>query len=364
MDQATPQSNNTVSSAASALEQSGVLDSILGSEEPKQEVESVETEDKTTDEVELDGETDDDSEEVEESEDTDQEDAELESEEGEETESDEEQITLESLDDLAKALEVSPDELLDTLKVNVTIDGEAQTVTLREAQAGYQKDADYRRKTSELAQQRREFETKAQQASQEVEYQHQVAANVLMQAEKQLLGELSAHSLQELRETDPSAWAAKYASLNQRQQEINQLKQQAAQAYQQQRQQLEQQQSEAMQQRMAEEMESLQKLIPDFKDVKPKLEGYLQSSYGFTPQDMSQVSDHRVIDLVRKAMLYDQQSQKVSTAKKKVKAKPKMQKPAKQAAPAPKADKLRVSKSRLKKTGHVRDAASAIESLI
>ncbi|WP_373092742.1 hypothetical protein [Zhongshania sp.] len=363
MDQADLQSN-TVSSAADALEQSGVLDSILGTEEPRQEVETDEIEDATTDDVELDGETEDDSEDTEESEDTDEEEAELESEEGEETESDEEQITLESLDDLAKALEVSPDELLDTLKVNVTIDGEAQTVTLREAQAGYQKDADYRRKTSELAQQRREFETKAQKASQDIEYQHQVAANVLLQAEKQLLGDLNAHAISELRETDPSAWAAKYAALNQRQQEINQLKQQAAQAYQQQRQQLEQEQSETMQQRMAEEMEALQKLIPDFKDVKPKLEGYLQSSYGFTPEDMAQVADHRVIDLVRKAMLYDQQSQKVETAKKKVKVKPKMQKPAKQAAPAPKADKLKVSKSRLKKTGHIRDAASAIESLI
>lgn len=369
MDQASEQSTEA---AAQALLDGGHLDSFLGetpepeqkdapeteqaeAEQPEPEVSEVETDDSDAVEDE-DNEEDDDSEEVEADE--------GESSDDEEQESNE-QIEIESADQLAQALGVSTDDLLDNLRIDVVIDGERQSVTLRDAQAGYQKDADYRRKTSELATQRREFEQQAQQKHQEVEFQHQVAAQMLLYAEKQLAQEADPQALAELRQSDPMAWTAKYAELTERKQQLQQLKQQAAQAYMQHTQQAEQEQKEKFDAKLAEEAEALQRLIPNFKEVKPQLEGYLSESYGYSPEDMGMVADHRIIDLARKAMLYDQQQAKAKEVKKKVKAAPKMQKPGKKAAPKnPQTEKLRVSKSRLKKSGSLRDAASVFESFI
>lgn len=364
MDQANQQS--TIDSAAEAMLSSGAIDSILGEEEtetpeqqPVAEVDAEETEEQDTDTAE-DVETDEDNTEDDDSE-------EVEQDEGEESESDEEQkqVDIESAGQLAEALGVSVDDLLDNLKVDVVIDGESQSVTLREAQAGYQKDADYRRKTSELAQQRREFETQAQQRAQDLEGQHQVAANVLMYVEQQMLRESDPQAMAELRNSDPVAWAAKYAEQTERKQQLEQLKQQAATAYQQHQQRLMQEQAEAAQLKIAEEMEALQKRVPDIKEVAPKINGYLSESYGFTNDELRGVADHRLVDLARKAMLYDQQASKAQVAKKKVKAAPKMQKPARKAPqPDAKVQKQREAKRNLKKSGHVRDAASAIENLL
>lgn len=366
MDQA-PAQSSTVDQAASLIESSGAIDALLAGEEAQEETleesteadtEQAEAAEPESDELEAEPEGDaDDSEEVEAAESED---------EGESTESDEEQIELSSLDDLSKALEVSKDELLDNLQAEVVIDGETQTVTLKEALNGYQKDADYRRKTGELAQQRREFEAKAQERTQAQEYQHQIAAHVLSAAKRELLGELQSINFDELKQTDPTAWAAKYAALTERKQQLQQLEQQAHQAYEQSHQQIMQQNQAALQERLAEESRLLAERIPDFEQVKPKIAGYLSNDYGFTTEELSSVADHRLIEMAHKAMLFDQGQAKATKVKPKIKAAPKAsQKPAAKAKAVPaKVKAIKASRSKLKKSGHIRDAASAIENLL
>lgn len=360
MDQANQQS--TVQAAADAMLGSGFFDSIeeQGADAPEHDdvVKSPEAEIEEQDSEESEDQPE--GEELDES--TDDDEAEQSDEEAD-SDSDEAQPEIETIEQLAETLGVSVEDMQDNLKVSVVVDGVKQVVTLKEALGGYQKDADYRRKTSELANQRREFETVAKQEAEKVDYQHQVAANVLSVAERQLMGEMQ--GMEELRHTDPVAWATKRADLIEKQQNLQQLKQQAAQAYMQQKQEREQHDQAARQEHLAAERDSLLKLIPDFTDVKPKLEGYLSNSYGFSNDELGTVADHRLIDMARKAMLYDQQSKKIEVAKKKVKLAPKMQKPTK-SAPQPSAasEQRRSAKARLKKSGHVRDAASALESYL
>lgn len=363
MDQANQQS---VQAAADAMLGSGILDSIDEQEvkapAPQEPVGDLESHDEEVEDLDLeeseeepDGDLD--------AEESDEEDEDEKTDEEAESDSDEEQFNFDTVEQLAENLGISVEEFLDKLKATITVDGQKEVVTLRDALNGRMKDADYRRKTSELANQRREFEQVAKQESEKVDYQHQVAANVLMVAEKQLLGEIQ--GLDALRESDPMAWTAKRADLIERQQQLTQLKQQAAQAYMQQKQEREHKDSEALQERLAVERDALLKLVPDFQNVKPKLEGYLSNSYGFTNDELGTVADHRLIDMARKAMLYDQQATKTEVAKKKVKLAPKMQKPSK-AAPQRSAasEQARSAKARLKKSGHVRDAASAIEAYL
>lgn len=364
MDQANQQS---VQAAADAMLGSGILDSIDEQEarapapqEPVGDLESYEDEeteglDLEESEEEPEGDLD--------AEESDEEDEDEKTDEEAESDSDEAQFTFDTVDELAENLGISTDELLDKLKLKVKVQGQEEFVTLKEAAGGYQKDAYFRQETSKLAQERRESEQVAKQESEKVDYQHQVAANVLSVAERQLMGEMQ--NLDALRESDPMAWTAKRADLIERQQQLTQLKQQAAQAYMQQKQEREHKDSEALQERLAVERDALLKLVPDFQSVKPKLEGYLSNSYGFTNDELGTVADHRLIDMARKAMLYDQQATKTEVAKKKVKLAPKMQKPSK-AAPQRSAasEQARSAKARLKKSGHVRDAASAIEAFL
>lgn len=361
MDQANQQS--TVQSAAEAMLGSGVIDSIIDDDTVEQEAEAPQDAIEDSEVEDQDLETEEEQPEAEEVEESEEDEEAEKSDEEANSDSDEEQPEIETFDQLAETLGLSLEDMQDNLKVKVVIDGEEQAVTLKEALSGYQKDADYRRKTSELASQRREFEQIAKQEHEKVEYQHQVAANVLNVAENQLRGEMQ--NLDELRQTDPVAWATKRADLIEREHHLQALKQQAATAYMQQKQENEQKQAEARNEQLANERDSLLKLIPDFQDVKPKLEEYLSSSYGFTNEELGSVLDHRLVDMSRKAMLYDQQVKSANIAKKKVKAAPKMQKPTKPAAKlSPEREKLKAAKARLKKSGHVRDAASAMESFL
>jgi hypothetical protein len=63
-------------------------------------------------------------------------------------------------------------------------------------------------------------------------------------------------------------------------------------------------------------------------------------------------------------MLYDQQAKKADIVTKKVKTLPKVQPKGSQAKVSPKSDALKKARSRLKQTGSLDDAASAVEQLL
>lgn len=295
--------------------------------------------------------------------------SEVEESEPEESEEDAEEATddtreITTLEELTQALEKSTEEL-DGLKVTIKAHGQTEQVTLADLKASYQKDSDYRQKTQELAEQRRGFESQAAQARQNIEAQLQQSAQVFNALEQMVITPLDPAEMAQLRQTNPAEYAARLQDYQGKAQYVQNLRQSAAQAYEQNRHALEAQVNAHRAEVLQREREKLE-AIPGWGDeLKGNILNYLANSYGYTEQELGSVYDHRLVDIVRKAHLFDKMQSDMNVAKKKVEKAPVFVKPGK---PAPKASikhsALQQAKARLAKTGSRHDAARLIESLL
>ena len=86
--------------------------------------------------------------------------------------------------------------------------------------------------------------------------------------------------------------------------------------------------------------------------------------YGYTAEELSQVIDPRLIEIAHKARLYDEQSKKADIVTKKVKTLPKVQPKGALKSVKASSGKLKSAKARLRKSGSIDDAASAVEQLL
>ena len=275
-----------------------------------------------------------------------------------------EQEAIESLSDVAAALGLSQEELLANLKHTVKVNGESIEVTLSELQAGYQKDKDYRQKTETLKREREQFEAAAMERAKALEESHAQAAYVLNAIEQQIASTANSQELERLRQTNPQEWAARRLELQDRLGALQGLKQQAAQSYAQVQQQMQQERMATLQKTLEQERQALLTAIPDWnQETNQRLTEFLQSDYGFSPEQVAQVYDHRLVKMAYEAMKYRESQRKSEITVAKVKKAPKLVKPATPQSPQT-LKKAQVAKLRgkLKKTGHVRDAASLILS--
>jgi hypothetical protein len=303
-------------------------------------------------------------EEVEESEEAD----EVESDESDEREAEEESEDpqFHSIDELAEALEMSPDDFREQIKAKVKINGEEREVNLAELAKGYQLESDYRQKTMDLADNRRAFEEQTEAAKNELSQRLQEATNMVATLEQSILGEYNNVDWNTLRATDPAEYAALQQDYNQRYQSLQQLKAQATgQASQLQSEQIVKQE-EARQRTLQKEAEALLDVIPEWKDSevankeKADMRNFLKS-YKFTDDEIAQLADHRIVMMIRDAQKGKQVAEKVDVMKKKVSKAPKLQKPgAKQSKQTAVAKRNQELKSRLRKSGHVDDLAQAL----
>lgn len=271
----------------------------------------------------------------------------------------EQEVTFQTLAELLEAGEVNADNLKTTIKV----DGQEQEITLSELQSGYQRDADYRRKTMELADKRRDWEQRIEQINQLGQQLYQQAqVDPYAQAEQQLNAEYAQVNWNELRMTDPAEYAATHAEFQNRMNGINQQRQ----MYQQQVQQASQQMQQANHQRMSEtlqrEHEALVAANPAFSDqaavkrVSESLQGY-----GFKPEELSSVYDHRIVLLAEDARQWREHQARLKTAKAKVADKPKVLKPGKRVTSAETSTRRSQElRGRLKKSGSVRDLEAVL----
>jgi hypothetical protein len=233
-----------------------------------------------------------------------------------------------------------------TVKVN----GEEVEVSLEDMRKGYMMESDYRRKTSEVSEQRKEIQAKMQDLDTRIG-----DAEMVLQIELEDLN--SAESL-ELKEIDPSAYFEKREKIEAKQKKLQELKSKR-----------DAERVELSQETVAKERELTLEAIPEWLDEdvlksEAKLVNQQLSSLGFTNEELSKISDHRLIVLTRKAALYD----KIKSAKpedKIVKSKPKS---AKAGTATTKEDRVsqatKDKRAKLRKTGNMRDAASTIKSLL
>jgi len=208
-------------------------------------------------------------------------------------------------------------------KFKVKVDGQEIEVTRDELLNGYSRQADYSKKTAEVAQQRQQAE-QAIQAVQAERQQHQAQLAQLAQAlGVQLNEQLQNTNWQQLLESDPTEYLRQRHLAETRQAALQQaqVRQQALMS------QAQQEQAQQAHLRLQSEQQALLDKLPDWKDeAKSKAESaavreYL-ASMGYQPQEIAGVADHRAVLMARKAMLYDQLQAKAADVTKRVSALP------------------------------------------
>lgn len=280
-----------------------------------------------------------------------------------------EEVTLSSLTELAEHVGVDVGDLYN-LAIPVTdADGNRAEVSLSEWKDSYQHTQRAEKAAREAAELRETLQAEQTKLAEQFERQAQENAHYLNAADQQLMAEFQKVNWDQLRVENPTEWTAKRQEMGERQQRLQAIRQEAARKYDQTRQEIAQKQQQEFAQLVEREQAAMLSAIPDWKnDAKrtgeqAKVREYLSETMGYTQQQLDQAYDHRAIVMARKAMLYDQMLKAGSAAKKKVvKIGSKVLKPgAKQSKAAAKHDAESALRNRLRKTGHVDDAAALIQ---
>jgi hypothetical protein len=251
----------------------------------------------------------------------------------------------------------------------VKVDGEEIEVSLEELQQGYQRQSDYTKKTQGLSEERKEIEDGRNQVSQELEYlntQRQQYQQALGQLGQQLLAGMNRFQgvdWAKMKADDPIEYVTKRDEFREEQERLKHLQTQQAQV---------QAQAQADFQRnhealAVEEAKKLADLIPEFKDTesRPHLQKSIREySYnqGYTKEEIDNLIDSRSVNVLLKAMRYDEM-QKADVKSKKVKNKPKMAKAGTKRNPKTDTKRRRNAEmsNQLKSSGKVADAAKMME---
>ena len=241
----------------------------------------------------------------------------------------------------------------------VKVAGQEFNVTLDELRNGYSRDADYRRKTEDLAFDKKQFMSESEKQRQDYSTKLSELNQMMSVAQQQLNAEINSADLEKLYDEDPTEAAKIEHRLRRKQEKLNQAMQKT--------------QSEQKQQfdsYLQQQQKSLVSKLPEFSN--PEKASQLKSSmkstlnsYGFNDQEIAQVYEHRIVMLVNDAMKYrNLQKAKPNIAKK-------ISKPGKvfsSGVKQTKADinlKARKDKlSRLRKSGSTKDAASIFLDMI
>lgn len=250
-------------------------------------------------------------------------------------------------DDEAEEDDADPD---DPPALEVDFDGETVRITAEEAKAGILRQADYTRKTMALAEERKALEADRQQTEQW--FQQQLAAVQQFQEPEP--------DWAKMREEDPIGYIQKRDEWAEKQAKRQQMQQQT-----------EAQRRAAYQQQMQEGQARLMDALPSWRDdtVRKKesaeiTEGLI-SNYGFAPEELVGLADHRLVLLARDAIKGRQAAKSTDIARKKVADKPKVQKPGSSTG---KGNPARTAAAQLRKraqqTQSPDDWAKAFETLV
>lgn len=247
--------------------------------------------------------------------------------------------------------------------VTVKIDGKDVEVPLSELKNGYQRQADYTRKTMEVSEQRKAAEAERAQAHQE----RQAYAANLQRMQAQLEGALQQQqqtNWEELLQSDPVEYLKQQHQAQARQAQLSQV-------YAEQQRMAALQQAEAQQahlRHLQAQQDALLAKLPEWKDdARSKAEKVAIREYlaeqGYEPDAINNIADARAVILARKAMLYDQMVGKASAAAKKISTLPtKVERPG--TGDNPGLDRRSSAFQRLSKTGRAEDAAALFASIL
>ena len=196
----------------------------------------------------------------------------------------------------------------------VTVNGEKIDVDLEELKAGYQKDADYRRKTEELAIEKRELRAEEDRLNKQYSTKMEDLNSLVATLNAEINNDMNSKELDALWEEDPTEAAKVDRRIQKRKNTIQQAQQK-----------LRDHQQAQFQEILREEQKKLHLKHPEIADpikgttVKSNIMNYL-SSKGFSNEDVARIYDSRYFDVIMDGMNYNKsKSVKPGLVSKKVK---------------------------------------------
>ena len=261
--------NNSVQGAAKSIE--GLMDSKRVIKKPQEEAASVEPKEEVEAEVET------------------------KTEEQQQPETQPEE-TLEVADEEQASQDENAIEEQTTDLHQVTVNGEKIDVDLDELKAGYQKDADYRRKTEEIAIEKRELKSEEDRLKNQYSTKMDDLNSLVVTLNAEINNDVNSKELDALWDEDPTEAARVDRKINKRKQSIQQAQQK-----------LREHQNAQFQEVLKGEQRKLHLKHPVLADpmkgnaVKSDIMGYL-SSKGFSNEDVSRIYDSRMFDVIMDGM--------------------------------------------------------------
>lgn len=244
--------------------------------------------------------------------------------------------------------------------------GETAEIPVSELAKGYSRNEDYKRKTAALAEERRALEAEKQAALQQLQAEReQLAQKVQEWAAVNPVGDPPDPSLLD---SDPVEYMRQERAYRDKMARFEHARQEFAKA--QEGRMREQQQ--ALQKALAAEAQKLREAWPELADetkgreIRTNIVQGMQEHYGFAPDELSSIHDHRVLLTIRDALAYralQQQTPKVRQVLKETK--PRLVRPGvKQTQAQRKENAISEASKRLKKTGRKEHAAEVFEQFL
>lgn len=247
--------------------------------------------------------------------------------------------------------------------VTVKIDGKSVEVKLSELKNGYQRQADYTRKTQEVSEVKRAAEAEFTKAQQERQTYAQNLQRLQIQTEA-FLQQQQATDWQALLESDPVEYLKQQRIAQEQQARLSQVYAEQQRVQQQDAYEAEQRQVQHLQ----DQREQLLAKIPAWKDeTKAKAEKAALRDFllgeGYDEKTVASLADSRAVVIAREAMLYRQMVAKASVAAKKVSTLPtRVERPG--VGENPGTDKRSAAFQKLSRSGRVEDAAALFANLL
>ena len=251
-------------------------------------------------------------------------------------------------------------------KYEIKVNGKPVEVTLDELMSGYQRDSDYRRKTMELADERRLLEEEVNRAKSEsdaVAKLRQDYATRLSEIENSMKPDANIDWAR-LYETDPDEYHRKKIEVENKSKALETIKAERQRAIQEQQ----QEQSKVFNQYLEQQKKLLADKEPESVDpvkgeiLRKDMTSYLKKE-GYSDQELNMMVDHRSFVIAKKAMLYDKMMNSKISAKQS-KTVPKMVRSGTTKTINKDSQQAKSLKSRLKQTGSMRDAANVLKQFL
>ena len=253
----------------------------------------------------------------------------------------------------------------------VTVNGEEREVSFDELLKGYSRQSDYTKKTQELSNDRKQFESLEKQYNDEISQiqterqQYMEALNQVIENSMGGMEQYANTNWEDLKTLDPLEYITKKEEHREAQEKVQAFRRDREVA--QQKQAAEFQKSQATM--LQEEHSKLVEALPEWgnetkqKKLAANLKSYAVGA-GFSEQELNSLVDHRSVLVLLKASKYDAM-QNADIKSKKLKNAPKVVRSGRGKSKSDSDKGKRPAKmKRLQKSGHVADAISILEDMM